>query len=132
MKCIALLVQAAEVLYFSHVTHASKTPGQACYERVRMLTGDENMNRWQTFVVQISGSICRPDLTSANCEGVAAIPHSAVLSLYANLEKKVPSTSEMAVEYHVENLCPKMQQNKSLSDIKHGTLLTVSPYIWFW
>lgn len=74
-------------------------------------------------------SICRPDLTSANCEGVAAFPHSAVLSLYEDLEKKVPYTSEIALEYHVANLCPKMQQNKSLSDIKCGILLAVFPYI---
>jgi len=37
-KYMVLLVAAAEVLYFSHATCASKTPGQACYERVRMLT----------------------------------------------------------------------------------------------
>lgn len=79
--------------------------------------------------MQIPVSICKPDLTSANCEGVAAFPHSAVLSLYDELEKKVPSTSEMAVEYHVASLCPRMQQNKSLTDIKCGILLTVSPYI---
>lgn len=60
---------------------------------------------------------------------MAAFPHSVVLCLFEDLEKKVPYTSEMTVEYDVANLCPKMQPNKSLSDIKRGILLTVSPYI---
>lgn len=40
-------------------------------------------------------------LTSADCEGVAEFPHSAVLSLYVEPEETVPSTSEMAVECYV-------------------------------
>lgn len=43
MKYTALLVLAAEVLHGSYVEQASKTPGQACYQSIRMLIGDESM-----------------------------------------------------------------------------------------
>lgn len=131
MKCIVLLVLAAELLYFLNVTFASKTPGQACYERVRMLIGDENMNRWQTFVVQISCLLMYARSEPCRQWGCVCIPLCCSSQSIWLVCKRVPSTGKIAIEYHKIKLCPEMHENNALSDIKHCILLTVSPYIWF-